>query len=193
MVVVAHATILGDLESEIYDKMKTSNLFKLRLLAGGQTRQESVYLGLKHLSERTDAPEFVLVHDAARPFVDHQMIDRTIESVKIDKACTVGLPVADTIKRARDGIIRDTLDRAELYSVHTPQAAKLEWLLAAHEKARMEGISVTDDAALMELNGHEVKIIPSHRYNLKITVPEDLALCECISSMLIGQINECPS
>ena len=193
VVVVSHVTILGELEKEIEEIMKSSKLYKLSLVAGGQTRQESVYLGLKHLQSLNQVPEYVLVHDAARPFVDNSMIDRTIQAVKSDNACTVGLPVADTIKRVKNGLVTETLDRSELYAVHTPQAAKLDLLLTAHECARRDGVSVTDDAALLELNGSEVKIIPSHRYNIKITVPEDLALCESISHMFIGQINECPS
>ncbi len=158
---------------------------QLAVTAGGSTRQQSVYNGLRYLATLVNAPEFVLIHDGARPFIGEQLITQVIESVIANGACTPGLPVTDTLKRVREHIIIETVDRAELYSVQTPQAGRLSDLCHAHEKALVENWSVTDDASMLERDGHMVAIVPGSPYNLKVTQPLDLVLCEALAPRLL--------
>ncbi|MBX9670084.1 MAG: 2-C-methyl-D-erythritol 4-phosphate cytidylyltransferase, partial [Candidatus Obscuribacterales bacterium] len=92
-----------------------------------------------------------------------------------------------TVKRVAGNSVQETLDRSNLVAVHTPQAARFDWLLDAHEAARRNNLSATDDAFILE-QYHEVKIVAGDRYNIKVTVPEDLLICEAICHMFLGQI-----
>lgn len=194
-VLVAHRKIIEELSEEIQacPELEAAARDKLVLVPGGKSRQESVYLGLKELEGREFPPAIVMVHDAARPFLTRELIDRTIASIEEFGACTVASPVADTIKRAKSGTIIDTVDRSDLFAAHTPQGARFDWMLQAHEQARRDGYDATDDASVLENAGRRVKIVDSHRLNIKVTVPDDLAICEAISYMFIGQINGCLS
>jgi len=145
---------------------------------GGDERQESVYNGLKLLSGKT---EIVLIHDAARPFVDEAIIRRSIEGAKIYGAACVGIPVKDTIKQVDpEGYIRQTPDRTLLWNAQTPQAFRKEIILRAHEYARQSGIKGTDDAMLAEHIGVRVKMVEGSSRNIKITSKEDLLWAEAI-------------
>jgi 2-C-methyl-D-erythritol 4-phosphate cytidylyltransferase len=155
---------------------------KLLVTAGGGSRQESVYLGLKALG--SSPPEYVVIHDAARPFVTAEMLDAVIENVRRTGACTTGMKPADTVKVIKDEIILETLDRQALLMVQTPQAGKFEWLLDAHEAARKKDLNTTDDAAVLEAAGREVAVVPGSPYNLKITSPADLELCNAIATIV---------
>lgn len=155
---------------------------EVTVTVGGTTRQESVYLSLKALEGCK--PEFVLIHDAARPFLTEQIISDTLEGVQRYGACTTGVTASDTVKKVADDVIVETLDRSCLVLVQTPQAARFDWLVKAHEKAQKEGIAVTDDAAILEQAGHKVVIVKGSPHNLKITQPEDLALAEALASIL---------
>jgi len=195
IVLVSHADVIEEIKEELTAHLRLRGTREMErvcatieVIPGGETRQESVYLGLQHLQAQASAPEFVLIHDAARPFVRQSVIDATIESVMKHGACTVALPVSDTIKRVSDGTITDTIDRASLYAVHTPQAGRLDWLMEAHDDAARKNIAATDDAFILERMNHDVKIVPSDRYNIKVTVPEDMLICEAISHMFISQI-----
>ncbi len=184
VVIVAHPSIIESMRAE------TSGVFsrdKLDLVEGGASRQESVFCGLKRLTQSEPAIDFVLVHDAARPFLSSAMIDKTIDCVIEYGACTVAVPVSDTVKRVKNGTITDTIDRADLYAVHTPQAAKFDWLLSAHEAAIADGISATDDAFVLEHAGRQVRIVEGDRYNIKVTVSQDLILCNALAPNFIGQ------
>jgi len=143
---------------------------------GGETRQDSVRLGLRRLAEDGFAGP-VLVHDAARPFVSAALIDRAIAAMRSEIAAIPALPVTDTIKRLDDaGRIAETPPRDRLVSVQTPQAFDLRALLAAHERAHEQGLAgFTDDAALMEWAGHPVATFAGETANLKLTHPEDMS------------------
>ncbi len=154
------------------------------IIAGGSTRQQSVWLGLKELSRRQPPPGYVLVHDAARPFLTREILDATITVVKEKGACTTCVPASDTVKRVQNGQIVETLDRNSLVLVQTPQAARYDWLVDAHEKAIRDQRATTDDAALLESAGYPVAAVSGSRLNIKITEPHDLVLAEVIAATL---------
>jgi len=139
--------------------------------AGGAERQESVWLGL----QATPADcEWVVVHDAVRPFIVPALIERVLAAAAVAGAATCGLPVRETVKRVRESVVEATLDREGLWLVQTPQAFSRELLWEAHEKARRDGYAGTDDAVLVERLGVTVAMVPGLAQNLKITTPADL-------------------
>jgi 2-C-methyl-D-erythritol 4-phosphate cytidylyltransferase / 2-C-methyl-D-erythritol 2,4-cyclodiphosphate synthase len=150
------------------------NLNLLPAVAGGATRQESVFAGLDAL--RTHRPDIILIHDAARPSASPALVSRATEAARAHGAAVPGLPVADTIKSVDDtGTVTATLDRAALRTVQTPQAFAFQALLAAHERARAAGRNdFTDDAALAEWAGLRVTIFEGEAANVKLTTPDDL-------------------
>ena len=141
------------------------------VVAGGATRQDSVRLALEA------APHGVpiaLVHDAVRPFVTRSLVDAVLAAARADGAAICALPVAETVKRVRDGLVEATVERAGLWAVQTPQAFRTEILREAHDKARRDGVAGTDDAMLVERLGHGVRVVPGLPGNVKITTPDDL-------------------
>lgn len=175
---------LDAVQAEIKDLLPSDQSQKILVTAGGLTRQNSVHNGLERLSQMSNPPDFVMVHDAARPLLTAQLINQVIQSVTANGACTVAMPVTDTIKKVKNNIVGDTLDRNELVQIQTPQAARFEWLLTAHRKAQAENFVTTDDSTILEHSGHKVHIVMGSPYNLKITNPEDLSLCQSLASML---------
>lgn len=157
---------------------------KISLVTGGATRQESVYNALNAL--KNDPPHYVIVHDAARPFVSDETIERAVDCVK-SGPCTVGTPVVDTLKEVDGERIVATVDRSRLWAVQTPQAAPFELLLACHERARAENLGVTDDAGILEAFGHQVNVFAGSTGNIKITVQEDLKACELLSPLYLPE------
>jgi 2-C-methyl-D-erythritol 4-phosphate cytidylyltransferase len=159
---------------------------KISVVTGGATRQESVYLALRKMLE-LGAPRYVLIHDAARPFVSAEIVDAAINTVRSGAACTVATPVVDTLKVVDEKKIVSTVDRSRLYAVQTPQAAPFDLLLSCHEKARENGLGVTDDAGILEAFGHEVRIFLGSPGNLKVTVQEDFKTCELLSPLYLPE------
>ena len=147
-------------------------------VAGGTTRQKSALAGLESLAG--DPPELVLIHDAARPFVDRPIIDRIIDALETAPAALPALAIDDTLKRADGDPSRvvGTMPRANLRRAQTPQGFRFADLLAAHRDAA--GIDLTDDAAVAERAGLEVALVAGSVYNFKITTRDDLALAERI-------------
>ncbi len=148
-------------------------------VAGGAARQDSVRNGLEALA--LNAPDYVLVHDAARPMVDHALIDRVLETLQDTSGVIPGVRVVDTLKRADDaGNITDTVSREGLWRAQTPQGFKFAELLAAHRA--VIGQELTDDAAVMEASSHGIKVVQGDENNIKVTTPDDLARMEEIMS-----------
>ncbi len=147
-------------------------------VSGGATRQASVLAGLRALA--LDATDLVLVHDAARPFVTADILDRCIARLAEAEGALVAVPVVDTMKRAEpDGRIAATVSRDGLWAAQTPQGFRFAALHAAHEKAAAEGLDgFTDDAAIAEWAGLDVRIVEGDAANLKITTNADLARAE---------------
>lgn len=151
----------------------------LSVVAGGATRQESVARGLEALPSGV---EVVVVHDGARPLVTSALLEAALAALDegVD-AVVVGYPCYDTVKSVfSDGLVERTEDRERLWLVQTPQVFRVEALRDAIAHARCFGITGTDDAALVEARGGRVRVLRGPRDNLKITVPEDLALAEAI-------------
>ena len=172
---------------------KLAPYFKKNLIVvlGGDTRAESVGSGLKALPEGT---EIVLVHDAARPLLSAELIDRIVAGVVRTGAAVPGSPLSDTVKRVDStGIIRATVPRSAqidnetisgLIAVQTPQGAKLSLLLQAYEAFDFSSREPTDEASLIEAMGGEVEVVPGEAHNIKITRKEDLDYAE---SLLFSQ------
>lgn len=146
----------------------------LQVVAGGTMRQESVYRGLEALPG--DA-EYVLVHDGVRPLVTPGVIERVVEAARTHGAATAGVPITDTVKRAdSDGVITETVDRAGLWSIQTPQAFRVDLLWDAHRAAQQQGTQFTDDAGMVEAIGRPVRVVEGDPRNIKLTRPDDLRL-----------------
>ncbi len=143
---------------------------------GGATRQASVRNGLAALAARS--PERVLIHDAARPFVGTDVIDRVLAALVESPGAIAAMPLTDTIKRAATGNrVAATLDRSQLWSAQTPQGFRFPDILEAHERARAAGRDdLTDDAAVAEWAGLAVTLVPGSAANRKLTTAEDLAM-----------------
>lgn len=147
-----------------------------KVIIGGAERRDSVWQGLQQIAAGTD---MVLIHDAARPFISHRVIDDCLAAVAHYGAAIVARPVADTLKSATpDKQIAGTVDRSHLWGAQTPQGFRLDLLLDAYQRAIAEDWTVTDDAAIMERAGHRVQLVEGEAMNFKITRPEDLALAE---------------
>ena len=143
------------------------------VVAGGQTRPESVWAGLNALSPKV---KLAAVHDGARPLVSWQLIDRTVRAAHTYGAAAPGIPVKDTIKVVKGGVVTATLDRSALQAIQTPQVFDYNILRAALKKALKNGAQITDDCSAVELIGVRVKIVDGDERNLKVTTPADLLL-----------------
>jgi 2-C-methyl-D-erythritol 4-phosphate cytidylyltransferase len=149
-----------------------------KIVVGGKQRQDSVRHGLDAIE---DDPEFVLVHDAVRPFLTRDMIKRVLEGAAKYGAAVVAIPMQDTVKRVgTDGLIEGTVDRAGLWLAQTPQAFRRSLFQEAHRKAVVDGVRGTDDTQLVERLGHRVAVVEGSGENIKITRPEDLIIGEAI-------------
>lgn len=142
--------------------------------SGGARRQDSVREGLKRLS----GCQWVVIHDGARPCLGVDLIEKGLEQARDSGAAIAAVPVSDTIKVVSpDAFVEQTPLRHSLWSVQTPQVFRFDIIDEAHRKARGE---VTDDATLVEQLGYRVKVYPGSDTNIKVTIPEDLALAEAI-------------
>ena len=137
-------------------------------VVGGAERQDSIYNCIGEISGDT---HILLIHDGARPFVDEDIITRSVDF----GATCVGVPSKDTVKIVGpDGLIIDTPDRSQVWCAQTPQTFKFDLIRDAHVRARQESFLGTDDASLVERYGHRVKMIMGSYVNNKITTPEDI-------------------
>ncbi|HEX6644147.1 MAG TPA: 2-C-methyl-D-erythritol 4-phosphate cytidylyltransferase [Gemmatimonadales bacterium] len=147
----------------------------LAFVAGGVERHSSVRKALAALDARC---RVVLVHDAARPFVERATIDAVIAAAREGSAAVAAVPVSDTLKEAgRDGIVRRTVPREGLWRAQTPQGFPRDLLVRAHEAAGA-GADATDDAILVERLGEPVRVVADSPVNFKVTTTDDLALAE---------------
>ena len=142
---------------------------------GGAERQDSMTAGLAALPPDVD---FVAVHDAARPLVATEAISRVVAAARQSGAAILAIPVRDTIKRVRDGVIVETPNRAECFAAQTPQVFRVDVLREALEKAAAEGFIGTDDAEIVERIGVPVTVVAGDPSNIKITDRADLVAAE---------------
>ena len=153
---------------------------RLHLAEGGTERCDTVLQALKVIGERAMPQDWVLVHDAARPCLRREDLDRLINTLK-DHPCggLLGAPIADTIKRTNaQHEVEATVPRERLWRALTPQMFRHGALHQALCEARAKGLHVTDDASAMELSGQQPLMVEGHGDNIKITRPEDLRLAE---------------
>jgi 2-C-methyl-D-erythritol 4-phosphate cytidylyltransferase len=157
------------------------------LVPGGARRRDSVQAGLEALAP---APDYVLIHDGARPFVTPSLIEQGLAAARQHGAAIAAVPVKDTIKRAGpDGLVIETPDRSTLWAVQTPQVFAYDLILSAHRSID-PAWDATDDAALIERRGQPVALFMGSYDNLKITTPGDLLLAEITLKRLERQLIE---
>jgi 2-C-methyl-D-erythritol 4-phosphate cytidylyltransferase len=153
---------------------------RVRIVEGGEHRQESVFNALQAISAAPD--DLVLVHDAVRPFVDREIIASVIEAATRHGAAIAAVPAVDTIKqvdRTADGaVVNATIPREHIVLVQTPQGFRFSVLKQAFDDAARDGFTGTDEASVVERMGHPVWVVMGSPRNLKITTPADLELAE---------------
>lgn len=142
---------------------------------GGETRALSVAAGLAEVAGDAEA---ILVHDAARPFASPELVDRLLAALEEQDGAVPALPVTDTVKRVREGVVAETLDRSELRAVQTPQAFRAAVLRQAFSAPPDAVRGATDCASLVEAAGFAVAAVAGEPQNVKITAPADLARAE---------------
>jgi 2-C-methyl-D-erythritol 4-phosphate cytidylyltransferase len=148
------------------------------IVAGGATRQESVWKGFQRLEGEID---LVVVHDGVRPFVTAALLHDTLVQAALHGAAVAAVPLKDTLKRvSAAGEVEATVPRDGLWRVQTPQAFQRHLLQSAFCQAWQRGIVATDEAGLLEACGRRVKVVPGLESNVKITTPDDLPLCESL-------------
>jgi 2-C-methyl-D-erythritol 4-phosphate cytidylyltransferase len=148
----------------------------IHMVPGGAQRQDSVRAGLHAVAASS---EYVLVHDAARPFVTREMIDVVLAAARLSGAAVCGSPCSDSLKEvAEDGLVEQTVDRARLWTVQTPQIFRTDLLRECYQALAGSGAVFTDDTAVVEAAGHEVRAVLYHGINLKVTTPADWKLAE---------------
>lgn len=166
IVICANKNILETLKKMFKDNEK------IHVIEGGNTRQQSVYKGLKEL--KTD---YVIIHDGARPLIRREMIEKVMKNVIEKKALTVVTKTTDTIKKIdNDGRIIQTIDRSQLYNTQTPQAFEYNLIKTAHEK--LQDKNFTDDASMAEYLGKDVYVLEGDYRNIKITTKADIAIAQ---------------
>lgn len=160
--------------AELYEGLALANPRLTAPVHGGASRQASVLEGLKAMAPTR--PDWVLIHDAARPFVEGDVIDGVFEALRGHDGALPAMPVTDTIKRSADGkSITATEDRRSLFSAQTPQGFRFAAILSAHMRASTLPREFTDDAAIAEWAGLTVALSPGSARNIKITLPDDFA------------------
>ncbi|MCH8032030.1 MAG: 2-C-methyl-D-erythritol 4-phosphate cytidylyltransferase [Bacteroidetes bacterium] len=149
----------------------------VQVVAGGATRQESVGEGLGAVGQTA---EVALVHDAVRPFISVQQIREVIAAIHEHSAAAVAVPVADTLRRSADAVFGETVDRESLFRMLTPQGARMDLLLNAHEEAKADGFTTTDEVELLQRAGVNAHLVLGDERNIKITSPSDWAMAEAL-------------
>ena len=172
IVIVTREDLIGPISSlcRDFDKVQA-------VVCGGNSRQESVGLGLNALSKKV---KLAAIQDGARPLITEAVIDRTVRAAHSYGAAAPAIPVKDTIKVVRGGVVEDTPDRATLQAVQTPQIFDFDLLRGALKQAEKTGAAVTDDCSAVELMGMNVKIVEGDERNIKVTTPMDLKIAEML-------------
>ncbi|MCD8086135.1 MAG: 2-C-methyl-D-erythritol 4-phosphate cytidylyltransferase [Clostridiales bacterium] len=171
-----------DLIVPISGLVKQHGLNKVKtVVKGGDTRAESVRLGLAEVSKEVD---LAAIHDGARPFVTRELLEEVIHAAERTNAAAPAVPVVDTIKVAHNGLVDSTPDRETLFAVQTPQVFEYGLITGALERALRDKTPLTDDCSAVEAMGMKVTLTTGSRENIKITTPIDLATGEAILQWL---------
>lgn len=167
-----------DLLVEISKLCKEYSLDKVsKIVVGGSERMLSVRAGLREVNREA---QLIAIHDGARPFLTNEVLDEVLRQADASGAAAPAVAVNDTIKRAQDGIVTETVDRSCLWAIQTPQVFQADLIRAAVEKAAQENAQVTDDCSVVERLGMKVVLTAGDRQNIKVTTPFDILLGEAI-------------
>lgn len=155
----------------------------VRIIEGGESRQESVRNGIEYLAGTSSCSEDmpVLIHDAARCCLTREVISRVVDGVRTHGAVTAAVRVVDSLCRVEDECIERYVDRESMWAIQTPQGFLLRDIVRAHREATTEGVKALDDAALVA-RFRQVRIVEGDRFNLKVTEPGDLLAAGAIVS-----------
>ena len=177
MIVATRGDGLAPLEARIHQEKFAQ---PVRVVRGGDTRQDSVAAALRELPGDTD---IVLVHDAVRPFVTREQIERVIDEARRRHAVILGIPAMDTVKEVKRAslpedvaLITGTIPRERIVLAQTPQAFSAKLLKEAFARAQRDGVNASDEAGLVERLGHDVHVVLGSERNIKITRPADMDL-----------------
>jgi 2-C-methyl-D-erythritol 4-phosphate cytidylyltransferase len=168
-----------DRHDEVKTIVRTENFKKVRaIIAGGEHRQDSVRAGLDRLN---GSAKYVAVHDAARPLITAEQIERVFEQCRIHGAATLAEPISDTLKRADvDLNVTGSVDRQQIYAMQTPQIFERALIEEAYRMVYAENVSVTDEVSAVQQLGRNVVLVVNDDFNFKITYPRDLPLAEFV-------------
>lgn len=168
-----------DRHDEIKRIVRDENFKKIRsIIPGGKRRQDSVRAGLGHLESII---RYVAVHDAARPLVSPEQIERVFARAQIHGAAALAEPINDTLKRAdADLVVTEPVERHQVYAMQTPQIFERELIEEAYRTVSAEDISVTDEVSAVARLGRKVALVLNDEFNFKITHPRDLPLAEFV-------------
>ena len=142
-----------------------------KVIIGGRTRLES---SLKGVMESSSNADVIMIHDGARPLVSPELCERVIHEARLSHAAVPAIPVSDTVKIVKEGVITETPDRSTLFAIQTPQCFETDIIKAALTAAVKNGLSVTDDASAVEALGVMPRVVQGSTSNIKLTVPDDL-------------------
>lgn len=177
IIVATRADVVESLEQRLRNE---SFMQSVRVIRGGDSRQDSVAAALQQVSNDT---EIVLVHDAVRPFVTREQIARVIEETRRCQAAILGIPAMDTVKEVKRAslpedvaLITATIPRERVVLAQTPQAFSTKLLKEAFARAQADGVNASDEAGLVERLGHDVHVVLGSERNIKITKPADMKL-----------------
>jgi 2-C-methyl-D-erythritol 4-phosphate cytidylyltransferase len=171
----------GDEVARLEERLRRENIRQpLKVVRGGDSRQESVAAALEHVPDGT---ELVLVHDAVRPFVTREQVARVIGEARRCQAAILGIPAMDTVKEVKRAslpedvaLITATIPRERIVLAQTPQVFATKLLKEAFARAQADGVTASDEAGLVERLGHEVRVVLGSERNIKITKPTDMEL-----------------
>lgn len=176
-------------EDEFRRLFEAAGLSKITaVVRGGAERQESIGLALEALAMRNAAADdLVAIHDGARPFLTHTLLDNLVQGLVGFDGVLPMVPVKDTVKVVKNGQVARTLPRSELMAAQTPQAFSFELILKAHRAAAVSGYLGTDDCSLIEWRGGRIGVVEGDYRNLKVTTPEDLLIAQrLLEEMVVG-------
>ena len=164
--------------NKFHDKIKSlSTTKRIKVVNGGKTRQQSVYNGLV---QADDSSDLICIHDAVRPFVNEELIKKSLEIINDHDGVILALPSSDTIKKVFDNQIIETLPRKEIWRAQTPQIFYKLPLLEALQFAKSKNICGTDEASLLEKIGYQIGFVEGSPLNIKITTAEDRIFAKAI-------------
>lgn len=160
---------------DLFEKLQALLGSRVMLVAGGNSRAESVQNGLSRVTTA-----YAAIHDGARPLISADVISEAVAAAKRYGAAAPAIPVTDTVKVAQAAVVTETPDRKTLFAVQTPQVFRTELICSALEKALTSGLLLTDDCSAVEATGYPVRLTAGSPENIKLTAPVDFALAEAI-------------